>query len=669
MADYFLEIIKADSEALKAAGEYAEPTPGTPNLVPEEQDLAEALIEIANKYGKFNEDQTGIWADYHEPKDNPYAEMGVKCSNCVLYRGGEECAVVAFKVAPEGYCRFAVLPDGVVDPSKAPEGTKEFEDHEVFEEDETLEIIVATGDPCWEGYKQVGMKEKDGKMVPNCVPTNEAAIISTAGSKPAPKKDQIKGSSKNPKGSADTGKGVTFSASVIKSLEKKVADHNKNAKPGRRVTLAKLKAVYRRGAGAFSTSHRPDQNRNSWAMGRVNAFLKLVKSGKPSNPKYTTDNDLLPRLHPRHSEASTMDPLMAAIVAAMDDDSCPPATQDIVINIENRQNAIDNVGYGPLNPKEPNDEFWQEKADRWDVAPEEAKKSICGNCVFFIRTPKMLDCIEGGIAQGGSSEQNAWDAIDKAELGYCEALDFKCAASRTCNAWAVGGPITEEKAEVASGGAGTILPVLVKKNIQEPSKGPELETAMSKTKKIRYSRNAELALRQKLVEHNAKATSDALATLDMLKAVYRRGAGAFAASGKPDQERHNWAMSRVAAFSHLLKTGEPKNSSYTLDNDLLPPAHPKSTMSSESLTASGAPSYDETLSVSILSEDEYETQEHAVFALAEYSGLGYETIPAIRAAWIRGIKNNENPFERAAVLASALYDSPDADLLPKKGTL
>jgi hypothetical protein len=27
--------------------------------------------------------------------------------------------------------------------------------------------------PCWEGYKQVGMKEKNGKQVPNCVPINE----------------------------------------------------------------------------------------------------------------------------------------------------------------------------------------------------------------------------------------------------------------------------------------------------------------------------------------------------------------------------------------------------------------------------------------------------------------------------------------------------------------
>ena len=30
------------------------------------------------------------------------------------------------------------------------------------------------GDPCWVGYKQVGMKKKGGKMVPNCVPATEA---------------------------------------------------------------------------------------------------------------------------------------------------------------------------------------------------------------------------------------------------------------------------------------------------------------------------------------------------------------------------------------------------------------------------------------------------------------------------------------------------------------
>jgi hypothetical protein len=39
-------------------------------------------------------------------------------------------------------------------------------------------------------------------------------------------------------------------------------------------------------------------NRNQWAMGRVNAFLKMLRSGKPDNKRYVTDNDLLPRKHP-----------------------------------------------------------------------------------------------------------------------------------------------------------------------------------------------------------------------------------------------------------------------------------------------------------------------------------------------------------------------------------
>lgn len=30
---------------------------------------------------------------------------------------------------------------------------------------------------CWEGYKQVGMKDQGGKKVPNCVPINEEDII------------------------------------------------------------------------------------------------------------------------------------------------------------------------------------------------------------------------------------------------------------------------------------------------------------------------------------------------------------------------------------------------------------------------------------------------------------------------------------------------------------
>ena len=45
----------------------------------------------------------------------------------------------------------------------APEGSEEFMEENRLDEKK----------PCWTGYKQVGMKEKNGKEVPNCVPINE----------------------------------------------------------------------------------------------------------------------------------------------------------------------------------------------------------------------------------------------------------------------------------------------------------------------------------------------------------------------------------------------------------------------------------------------------------------------------------------------------------------
>jgi hypothetical protein len=131
-----------------------------------------------------------------------------------------------------------------------------------------------------------------------------------------------------------------------------------------------------------------------------------------------------------------------AITAAVGD-ACPPATQDIGLNLANRENAIKTAAYGPLNPARPNNEFWQKKAERWSTDIAEAKSSRCGNCAVFIKTPKMLDCIQSGL--GNEQGNDAWGVIDAGELGYCEAFDFKCASSRTCDAWVAGGPVTEEK--------------------------------------------------------------------------------------------------------------------------------------------------------------------------------------------------------------------------------
>lgn len=120
---------------------------------------------------------------------------------------------------------------------------------------------------------------------------------------------------------------------------------------------------------------------------------------------------------------------------------CPPATQDIKLNLANRQHAIDTAHYGPLNPAEPNEEYWQAKADQFKTSVEEAKTARCANCGFFNQTRAILDCIAKGIGEGTAADP--YDTIEAGDVGYCEAFDFKCAGGRTCDAWLAGGPITD----------------------------------------------------------------------------------------------------------------------------------------------------------------------------------------------------------------------------------
>lgn len=221
-------------------------------VIQEERDLADALIEIAQKHGKFNSDDMGVWAGYESAAENENADIGVTCANCILYEGGTSCKIIAAEVEPGGYCRFALIPDGIV----------------------TAKIA-----------------ERD-------------KATTAAASRRAPKKDRIYGSKRNKPGSASGGKKIVFSAKTEKALRNKVKEHNEKAPDGRRASLSMLKAVYRRGAGAYSSSHRPGKTRDQWAMARVNAYLKLLRSGRPSNPNYKQDNDLLPKAHPKSTRAS-----------------------------------------------------------------------------------------------------------------------------------------------------------------------------------------------------------------------------------------------------------------------------------------------------------------------------------------------------------------------------
>ena len=69
-------------------------------------------------------------------------------------------------------------------------------DHNIDNEKKAkkTEVKEGDGDPCWDTHKQVGMKKKGGKMVPNCVPKNEEVEIQNEGAA------WTKKSGKNPSG-------------------------------------------------------------------------------------------------------------------------------------------------------------------------------------------------------------------------------------------------------------------------------------------------------------------------------------------------------------------------------------------------------------------------------------------------------------------------------------
>ena len=86
-----------------------------------------------------------------------------------------------------------------------------------------------TNEACWTGFKQVGMKKKGNKTVPNCVPEEEQID------------EKIKG--------------------LVTKAEKS------------KMPYGILKKVYDRGMAAWKTGHRPGTTPQQWAFARVNSFI------------------------------------------------------------------------------------------------------------------------------------------------------------------------------------------------------------------------------------------------------------------------------------------------------------------------------------------------------------------------------------------------------------
>lgn len=218
-----------------------------------QRELYEAFESVVERHGQFNQSIDGNGAHY--VSKNPFAQQGMQCSNCTFYRGPQACTIVSGAIAPNGICKFWIIP---------------------------ANLLTAE--------RQTGPS-----------------------STPAPKSEQITGSKVNPKGSAaGAAGGIQLSEQTENTLRTRVTEHNDemeaNSRPvWTRVTLGQTKAVYRRGSGAYSVSHRPGMTRAQWSFARVRAYLYLAKNGRPQNPNYTTDNDLLHPEHPRSTRKRDYD--------------------------------------------------------------------------------------------------------------------------------------------------------------------------------------------------------------------------------------------------------------------------------------------------------------------------------------------------------------------------
>jgi len=264
---------------------------------------------------------------------------------------------------------------------------------------------------------------------------------------PAPPSDQITGSDKNPAGSA-AGKqgGIEINEATETALRNKVTDHNEkmdaeNRPVWTRVTLGVLKSVYRRGAGAYSTSHRPGIGRAQWAMARVNAFMYLSRVGRPENPAYITDNDLLHVDHPKYSAADralpdNYRPALSADVPEgracgnchfYDEDNVQGEGDNLKAWCERWDEYVDGGFY--CNAWQPHEEEMEEEEEEEE---EESVRQVSLEIPVYIRSAarKGLDYYGQGLAGEGLVDRTVREARDMARGQITEDKVIRA------NAWA-----------------------------------------------------------------------------------------------------------------------------------------------------------------------------------------------------------------------------------------
>ena len=205
-------------------------------------------------------------------------------------------------MTPVGIARARDLINGVkLSPDTARRMKAFFDRHEVDKKGVTWDE-QGKGWQAWHGWGGDAGYAWARKVVGQMEARDNKELARPVSQTPAPPKERIKGSKENPKGTASTRSkagDIEISEENEQALKNKIAEF-KDKHPSRKTpTLGALKKVFRRGAGAFSTSFRPTitggkpNSRNAWAMARVNKFLKMASGGQVKKSYRAADGDLL----------------------------------------------------------------------------------------------------------------------------------------------------------------------------------------------------------------------------------------------------------------------------------------------------------------------------------------------------------------------------------------
>lgn len=127
--------------------------------------------------------------------------------------------------------------------------------------------------------------------------------------------------------------------------------------------------------------------------------------------------------------------------------ACPLPLQNNNLNIKNHIKTIKEHGLGPADPRQPNEAFWQDKAQKWGVSEGDARGRLCANCEHYIMTSDIEDCIENGPAKDFKTSMVSPKLVDieSKPVAYCALYHITCSPTRTCDSQEMGGPIDDVK--------------------------------------------------------------------------------------------------------------------------------------------------------------------------------------------------------------------------------